>query len=483
MDARFEELGEEYKAATTELRPECVCLLDGAGDVLWLSEGALGPDEHGAVRNAYESFAYRDSTGVAREDLGDNRLAVVLRAENDARVMAGAFLLILDSRSVSDPERFGDARFLDETAVNLLGRFARIVAPPLTFEAEPPVLRPAEPAPAPELLTRAVERDDRSHANVAPTTGESAPPAGAGGAVQAPTIPTLPPAAVNSFADASPPRTPASLASPALDKALAALRRVAITLHAQRLAPARRDTGIRRYEVLMRSPASTSAGSAPQRMLEQAAREGLGSVIDRRVFGELLAWLVRNRAVWEERPAMFSVNLSATSLLDDRFLEFVDACLRKASLPRGTIAFEVDAQVAHRSGGAFTRLATALQACGCPLVLDDFTWNESNVELLRSRGVRMLKLHPTMTGDVASDVVRRAQVAALVQLSRVLGLHIVAKRVEPGADQDSLVALGIDFLQSFAISPPLDLPSLAAQLAANRPQDTVQIPALDGIVT
>jgi EAL domain-containing protein (putative c-di-GMP-specific phosphodiesterase class I) len=508
MDARFGELGEELRTAVSELRPESVCLVDQAGDVLWLSEGALGPDEHGAVRSAYESFANRDSTGIAREDLGDNRLAVVLRAENDAKVMAGAFLFIVDTRSVSTAlQSGGDAQFLTPQVRSLLGRFAHLISPPLTHAATlpEPTLSAADPLDGLELVSLD-ELQDRASERASPTVAATIAPSAESPARMAPraaapvvgdataarpadsarpmsppllvAVPTLAAAPAPATVHSSPPRVPASQASPALDRALAALRRVTIVLHAQRLAPARRGTSIRRYEVLMRSPAATSADSAPHRMLEQAARDGLGSVIDRRVFTDLLGWLVRNPGVWDARPAMFSVNLSATSVQDEQFSSFVAACLAKANLPRGTIAFELPDMVCREQGEHFERLATTLQGLGCPLVIDDFSWHPRSAELLRSRGVRMIKLDPALTNDVEQDNLKRAQVAGIVQMARVLGLHTVVKRVQPGGSQEILVALGVDFFQSFALAPPLDLATLAARLTGASNGETVHVPEL-----
>ena len=41
---------------------------------------------------------------------------------------------------------------------------------------------------------------------------------------------------------------------------------------------------------------------------------------------------------------MFSVNLTTTALHDEHFIKFVGLCLAKSSLPKGMIAFEIDAR-------------------------------------------------------------------------------------------------------------------------------------------
>ena len=56
---------------------------------------------------------------------------------------------------------------------------------------------------------------------------------------------------------------------------------------------------------------------------------------------------------------------------------------------------------------------------------------------------------------------RRRRSPAVVQMARVLGMHTVAKRTESPAEQEWLTALGVDFIQSHAMSPPAAIESLS----------------------
>ncbi len=103
---------------------------------------------------------------------------------------------------------------------------------------------------------------------------------------------------------------------------------------------------------------------------------------------------------------------------------------------------------------------TALHRLGCPLVLDDFALRTECFELLRLPGVRYLKLAPDITSKMRSDKVSQAAITAVVQMARVLGMHTVAKRTDTAAEQEWLTALGVDFVQSNAISPAVAIDSL-----------------------
>ena len=165
--------------------------------------------------------------------------------------------------------------------------------------------------------------------------------------------------------------------------------------------------------------------------------------------------------VWKTHAVMFSVNLTTTALHDEHFIKFVGLCLAKSSLPKAMIAFEIDVPTAVRLGEKISEIATALHNLGCPIVLDDFRLRTECFDLLRLPAVRYIKLAPEITAKMRSDKLSQAAITALVQMARVLGMHTVAKRTETAAEQEWLTALGVDFIQSNALSPSVSIESLS----------------------
>jgi len=249
--------------------------------------------------------------------------------------------------------------------------------------------------------------------------------------------------------------------TPEIDRLHAALRRSPIALHVQRLVPLAKGSQLRRYEVLLRSKSDEAPDAAPHAMLKAAVDNGLGSMIDRRVVTELIGWLVHHPDVWQPNAAMFSVNLTTTALHDEHFIKFVGLCLAKSSLPKSMIAFEIDVPTATKLANRISEVAAALDRLGCPMVLDDFALRTECFDLLRLPGVRYIKLAPEITAKMRTDKLSQAAITAVVQMARVLGMHTVAKRTETSAEQEWLTALGVDFVQSYAMSPPAAIDSLS----------------------
>jgi EAL domain-containing protein (putative c-di-GMP-specific phosphodiesterase class I) len=468
----FDAVCQKVRAAVEPARAHAVSLHDEHGDVLWLSESSMGPDEHNAVRDAVEAFAKPGGPPVLVTDLGDSRSAVLLRAVNARRAMAGVIMIVMDARVVKQDAR-GALKVMTPKLQRALVDFTA-----MRPDSAPPPAAPARAAAAAPLTLV----NDASRRPVAPSAARAAPAPTAVAATAvaamapattkpAPALAAMTPATLAPAATAPAPTAPAATKAPTsmsragvtpeIDRLHAALRRSPIALHVQRLVPLTKGSQLKRYEVLLRSKSDMAPNAAPHAMLKAAVENGLGSMIDRRVVTELIGYLVRHPDVWKSTAVMFSVNLTATALHDEHFIKFVGLCLEKSSLPKGMIAFEVDTVTAVKLADKMAEVGAALHRLGCPLVLDDFAMKTECFALLRLPGVHYVKLAPEITAKMRTDKLSQAAITAVVQMARVLGMHTVAKRTETAAEQEWLTALGVDFVQSNSMSPPVAIESLS----------------------
>ena len=528
----FDAVCQKVRSAIEPNRTHAVSLHDEAGDVLWLSESSMGPDEHNAVREAAEAFSNPAAAPILSYDLGDSRSAVMVRAVSARRAIVGLIMIVMDTRVVAQ----GAPKLMTPKLQRALVQFAGMrpdrgpampdpdptpsarLQAPAALRAPPPPAHPPRAAAAPshapaaaaplsvgprtiaaqleQIVSRGSVRAPTSnpakasrpatyvsHVSAARPGATAAPASSAApvsSAAPAPSVPSTPsapparPAVTAAAAQAelleamAPPEKPHPQKGvpPEIDRLNAAIRKSPIALHVQHLIPLSKGSQLKRYEVLLRSGSDEAPNAAPHAMLKAAVENGLGSMIDRRVMTELIGWLVRHPDAWRANEVMFSVNLTTTALHDEHFIKFVELCLAKSSLPKGTIAFEIDAPTALTLADKIGGVATALHRLGCPLVLDDFALRTECFELLRLPGVRYLKLAPNLTSKMRTDKVSQAAITAVVQMARVLGMHTVAKRTDTAAEQEWLTALGVDFVQSNAISPAVPIDSLQKAASA-----------------
>jgi EAL domain-containing protein (putative c-di-GMP-specific phosphodiesterase class I) len=465
----FDAVCQKVRAAVEPARAHAVSLHDQSGDVLWLSESSMGPDEHNAVREAIEAFSNPGGPPVLIYDLGDSRSAVLLRAVNGRRAMVGAIMIVMDARVIKQDAR-GALKVMTPKLQRALADFTA-----MRPDIEP---QPATPARVNGAATLSlVDEAPAAAAHLPSAPAGRLPPSPATRVPPAPGArpPPSPPAPAARAASAAPPSAAraAPAVTPQIDRLLDALRRSPIALHIQRLVPLTKGSQLKRYEVLLRSKSDGAPNAAPHAMLKAAVENGLGSMIDRRVITELIGFLIHHPEVWKSTAVMFSVNLTTTALHDEHFLKFVELCLTKSSLPKGMLAFEVDTATAVKLADKMPEVAAALHRLGCPLVLDDFALKTECFALLRLPGVHYVKLAPEITAKMRTDKLSQAAITAVVQMARVLGMHTVAKRTENAAEQEWLTALGVDFVQSNSMSPPVSIDTLSKTTIPPRPVNPI----------
>jgi len=136
-------IGEALKQALVGVRLQSISLHDERGDVLWLDEGALGPDEHNLVLDAISALsAGADKTHVFQV-IGDGRSAAFLPARSPLNDLLGVAMIIADSKFL---DAKGAAKFVTPTTTNLMRRLSFLRKP--TAPAAPVTPPPAAPPPA-----------------------------------------------------------------------------------------------------------------------------------------------------------------------------------------------------------------------------------------------------------------------------------------------------------------------------------------------
>jgi len=205
-------IGEALKQALSGNRLQSISLHDERGDVLWLDEGALGPDEHNLVLEAATALAEASDRTFHFIAIGDGRSAAFLPARSPLNDLLGVAMFIADAKFLDNKAA---AKFVTPTTTNLMRRLAFLRRPPA----------PAAPAAPPPPASPPANRVASPQPPKAPPPRPAAPPAGARPAApparpgaappQRPTAPPARPAAPPAAARPQPPAKPAAPAAKA----------------------------------------------------------------------------------------------------------------------------------------------------------------------------------------------------------------------------------------------------------------------------
>ena len=97
-----EALGWQLRAALPPMRLHSVSIYDSQGNVLWLSEGALGPDEHSIVLEALETLTAASGKGSCENRLEDGRVAAFLAVRAPQGHLVGLAMILADFKSIGE---------------------------------------------------------------------------------------------------------------------------------------------------------------------------------------------------------------------------------------------------------------------------------------------------------------------------------------------------------------------------------------------
>lgn len=97
-----ESLGWQLRSALPPMRLHSVSICNHEADVLWLSEGALGPDEHGVVIEAIETLRQERTQLYHELGMEDGRMAIFLAIRAPRGDLVGTVMILADMKSVHD---------------------------------------------------------------------------------------------------------------------------------------------------------------------------------------------------------------------------------------------------------------------------------------------------------------------------------------------------------------------------------------------
>jgi diguanylate cyclase (GGDEF)-like protein len=207
------------------------------------------------------------------------------------------------------------------------------------------------------------------------------------------------------------------------------------------------------FELMLRLRDESGALVTPAEFIPAAERYNVMPSIDRWVVRQALDRLV-HRIGAGVKPFTIAVNLSGTSLNDERFLEYLIAELSNNELAAGAMCFEITETAAIANLGNVVYFMRELKARGCHFALDDFGSGLSSFMYLKTLPVDYLKIDGQFVENVTRDRVDRSMVEAISQVGKTMGIQTIAERVESAEVLVELGRLGVGYAQGFHIARP-----------------------------
>jgi EAL domain-containing protein (putative c-di-GMP-specific phosphodiesterase class I)/GGDEF domain-containing protein len=150
-----------------------------------------------------------------------------------------------------------------------------------------------------------------------------------------------------------------------------------------------------------------------------------------------------------------AVNLSATQLRDPNLKTVIERTLERHRLQPQALELELTETAAAEDAERTFALFGALRTLGVKLAIDDFGSGYSSLRYLKNLPFDKLKIDREFVVDVDKHKDSQAICRSLIELTRGLGLEVLAEGVENREEVRTLVRLGCNIFQGFYFSEPI----------------------------
>jgi diguanylate cyclase (GGDEF)-like protein len=210
------------------------------------------------------------------------------------------------------------------------------------------------------------------------------------------------------------------------------------------------DNAIKGVEALLRWHHPTRGWVPPSQVIPVAEETGLIIPLGNWILREALAFAAR----WPQLNV--AVNVSPLQLHHPRFVQDLLQAYHVAAVSFGRLELEVtETALMDDINVVSGRLAT-LRAEGIRVALDDFGTGYSSLRHLHRCGVDRVKIDQSFVHGLDGSNEAAAIIKAIIQLGHAMDLQVTAEGVETDTQRRFLLEAGVDELQGYLFSKPLD---------------------------
>ena len=157
-----------------------------------------------------------------------------------------------------------------------------------------------------------------------------------------------------------------------------------------------------------------------------------------------------------------SVNVTVTTLYDERFVSFVRTIADRYRLRTGNICLEITEETELALTEETAQLMKKIRSFGYTFALDDFSMGHTSLQYLQHNRFDIVKLDGNLVKSILSNERTKEIISSIVYLSKSLDFMVLAEYVETEAERDALEEIGCLLYQGYLFSPAIDRDSFIA---------------------
>jgi two-component system CheB/CheR fusion protein len=193
---------------------------------------------------------------------------------------------------------------------------------------------------------------------------------------------------------------------------------------------------------------------SPAHFIPIAESCGLIGAIGETVFTMVLEQI----AYWREKGLTvprIAINVSAHQLRDAGFAAKVGSWLDNSGISSELIGIELTESALMERIDMVKEMLTSFDGMGMKVSIDDFGTGYSSLSYLKKLPIHELKIDRSFVDGIALERDDRSIAKAIIDMSRALGMRVVAEGVESEDQLGVLKEEGCDMVQGYLFHRPL----------------------------
>jgi len=207
-------------------------------------------------------------------------------------------------------------------------------------------------------------------------------------------------------------------------------------------------------EVLVRIINNNAHLITPDSFIPTAERYQLMSKIDKIVIEKAFS-ILHNQKNYGR--SIFTINLSAQSISEDGFSDFIIKCFQKYSVPAEFICFEITESAVITNITSAIQFIKKLKENGSIFALDDFGSGISSLTNLKKLPVDVLKVSGEFIKNILNNEIDQVMLKSIIEISRAMNLYTIAEFIENQNVIDMVTRMGVDYGQGNYIGAPVPM--------------------------
>jgi diguanylate cyclase (GGDEF)-like protein len=154
------------------------------------------------------------------------------------------------------------------------------------------------------------------------------------------------------------------------------------------------------------------------------------------------------------KGTVVAINISGKSIGDPELLQFFESEIKRLNINTSQIIFELTETAAFYNLGEVRHFVQRIKSLGCRFALDDFGIGFSSFYYIKELDFDFLKLDGSFITNLLENQHDQVFVRAMVEISKVFGLKVIAEWVEDRATADMLRDFGVAMGQGYYFGKP-----------------------------